>query len=137
MSDRAELGRDAFARGAWAEAFRQLNGREDLDQDDLERLAITAYLVGETRASELAWERAHRVAAGRGDPERAARCAFWLGLDLLLRGEGPRASGWLARAERLAADVPGARQPGTCCCRRSSSRSAVVSRRRRSIWRRV
>ena len=32
---------------------------------------------------------------------RAVRCAFWLGLNLLLRGETGRAAGWLGRAQRL------------------------------------
>ena len=36
-----------------------------------------------------------------GDELRAARCAFWLGLDLMLRGETGRATGWMARAQRL------------------------------------
>ena len=32
---------------------------------------------------------------------RAVRCAFWLGLRFLFRGETGRATGWLARAQRL------------------------------------
>jgi ATP/maltotriose-dependent transcriptional regulator MalT len=79
---------------------------EILEQDDIERLAVAAQLVGERSESERAWERAHRLAASRGDSDRAARAAFWLGFDLLLRGEGVRANGWLARAERSAADAP-------------------------------
>lgn len=101
------MGRLAFERRAWREAFSQLAGVDSLAQEDVERLAVAAHLVGERRASEVAWERAHRVAAGHGDGERAARCAFWLGFDLLLRGEEARASGWLARAERLALENPG------------------------------
>ena len=106
MADPAELGRAAFTRGAWGEAFEQLRGVETLQQDDIERLAVAAQLVGQRDASELAWERAHRLAASRGDCDRAARAAFWLGLDLLLRGEAVRAGGWLARAERSAAEAP-------------------------------
>jgi DNA-binding CsgD family transcriptional regulator len=106
VADPVESGRKAFARGAWSEARAHLGSVEDLDQDDLERLAVAAHLVGDRRACELAWERAHRLAAARGDHDRAARCAFWLGFDLLLRGEEVRANGWLARAERIAADVP-------------------------------
>ena len=78
----------------------------------MERLAVAAYLVGEGRVCELAWERAHRLAASRGDADRAARCAFWLGFDLLLRGEETRASGWLARAERAASGAPGGAASG-------------------------
>ena len=100
------MGRGAFARGAWGEAFALLLGEEELDQDDLERLAVAAHLLGEPRASELTWERAHRLAASHGDADRAARCAFWLAFDLLLRGEEARANGWLARAQRLADEAP-------------------------------
>jgi DNA-binding NarL/FixJ family response regulator len=107
VAGRLEQGRSAFATGAWGEAFAHLAAEDQLAQDDLERLAVAAHLVGEVRASELAWERAHRVAASRGDAERAARCAFWLGFDLFLRGEGARASGWLARAERAMGDERG------------------------------
>ena len=46
-------------------------------------------------------ERAHHAHVEAGDPARAVRCAFWLGLNLALRGETSRASGWLARARRL------------------------------------
>jgi len=45
-------------------------------------------------------ERAHRESLQQGDQRRAARCAFWLAIDLLDRGEPARAGGWLARAER-------------------------------------
>ena len=103
---RAESGRSAFGRGAWREAFDCLQGVDPLEQQDVERLAVAAQLVGEQRASELAWERAHRLAAAGGDFDRAAKAAFWLGFDLLLRGEEARASGWLARAERAAAEAP-------------------------------
>jgi DNA-binding CsgD family transcriptional regulator len=106
VADEVELGRAAFERGAWSEAYAHLHSQESLDQDDLERLGVAAHLVGACRASELAWERAHRLAATRGDPDRGARCAFWLGFDLLLRGEAARANGWIARADRLAQEAP-------------------------------
>jgi hypothetical protein len=32
---------------------------------------------------------------------RAVRCAFWVGINLALRGETSRASGWLGRAQRM------------------------------------
>ena len=82
---RVESGRSAFRRGAWREAFDCLQGVDALEQQDVERLAVAAQLVGEQRASELAWERAHRLAAAGGDFDRAAKAAFWLGFDLLLR----------------------------------------------------
>jgi DNA-binding NarL/FixJ family response regulator len=50
-------------------------------------------------------ERAARAAERSGDRERAARNAVWLGLSLFLQGEQARASGWLARAERMLHDT--------------------------------
>jgi DNA-binding CsgD family transcriptional regulator len=105
VGDALQLGRDAFDRRTWTEAFEQLTAADLSDPDDLERLAIAANLVGRDDASERAWERAYAACDERGDPRRAARCAFWLGLELVLRGEEARGGGWLARAERLAGEV--------------------------------
>lgn len=69
--------------------------------EDLERLASDAHLAGHDAESEAAWERAHQQYLSRGDVPRAARCAFWLALQLLNSGEPARGSGWLARAQRL------------------------------------
>jgi DNA-binding CsgD family transcriptional regulator len=100
-----DRGRDAFERRAWSEAFDQLMATELVEPDDLERLAVVANLLGRDDASERAWERAHAACIERGNPAGAARCAFWLGLALLLRGEEARSGGWTARAERLASEV--------------------------------
>jgi hypothetical protein len=48
-----------------------------------------------------ALERAHHVYLEGGEPLRAVRCAFWIGINLILRGEMGRASGWVGRARRL------------------------------------
>jgi DNA-binding NarL/FixJ family response regulator len=97
-------GRTAHAGGAWGEAFDLLSAA-DLDSplgaEDLERLAVAAYLVGRDQETEDAWTRAHREWLRRGETGRAVRCAFWLGLGLQLRGEAARVGGWLARARRL------------------------------------
>ena len=98
---RVDLGRAAFDRQAWADAYALLATADVQDAIDYERLAIAAHLVGKDAESDLAWEHAHRDHLRVGDSERAARCAFWLAFALLLRGESARASGWLARAERL------------------------------------
>ncbi len=102
MSDALERGRDAFERRAWSEAFEQLTDADLVEADDLERLAVTANLLGLDEASEQAWEQAHAACVDCDDPAGAARCAFWLGLTLLLRGDEARGGGWVARAERLA-----------------------------------
>jgi len=46
-------------------------------------------------------ERAHREYVGAGDVPRAVRCAFWIGHNLLFRGQRAHATGWFARAQRL------------------------------------
>lgn len=101
VASAVEFGRAAFARREWADARALLGGGEALAAEDLERLAIAAYLVGEDEESARAWERAHHECVRGGESNGAARCAFWLGLAFLLRGETAQGSGWFARAERL------------------------------------
>ncbi|HMI91116.1 MAG TPA: LuxR C-terminal-related transcriptional regulator, partial [Polyangiales bacterium] len=68
---------------------------------DLERLAVAAYLLGRDDEYLQGLDRAHQAYQALAEHARAARCAFWLGLRLLFRGEGAQANGWLCRAERL------------------------------------
>jgi DNA-binding CsgD family transcriptional regulator/tetratricopeptide (TPR) repeat protein len=99
-----DAGRESFRRHAWADAFTQLSSADHesaLEPDDLGRLAVAAYLLGRDTDSADAWARAFRMLAGRGDAPRAARCAFWLAFGLMNADETARASGWLARAERV------------------------------------
>jgi ATP/maltotriose-dependent transcriptional regulator MalT len=70
-----------------------------------EQRAVAAYLRGEDDACQQALERAHRVALDERDVVTAVRCTFWLGMVLMLRGQVAQAGGWLARGERLAAEV--------------------------------
>jgi DNA-binding CsgD family transcriptional regulator len=106
-ADTLDRGRESFERRAWADALVTLSAADretPLAPEDLERLATAAYLVGRDADSEDAWARAHREWLRLGGTERAARCAFWLGLGLLLRGEPARGGGWVARARRLLDD---------------------------------
>lgn len=103
--DAIELGREAFARRAWGDAYAHLVSGEASAIEDLERLAVAAYLMGHDEESAEAWQRAQHECVRLGDPDRAARCAFWLGLDLVLRGDMAQGSGWFARAERLLEDA--------------------------------
>ncbi len=104
VADRAERARSAFARRRWGDAFADLRAahREGpLDAEDLERLATAAYMIGRDEACEEGWIAAHRAWLGRGDRERAARCAFWQALGLFFRGDLAPAIGWVARGGRL------------------------------------
>jgi ATP/maltotriose-dependent transcriptional regulator MalT len=99
-----ERGRQVFAERAWGDAYEAL-GRADrtapLPVEDIERCAVAAYLIGRDADHAALMERAHLTHRDRGDTAAAARCAFWIGLMQLFRGEAGHASGWLSRAERL------------------------------------
>lgn len=97
-------GRASFERHAWGDAYAQLSAADKeapLELDDLERLAMAAYLVGRDEESTDIWARAHHECVRLGDPVGAARCALRLGTGLLLMGETARGGGWLARAQRI------------------------------------
>lgn len=111
MSEGDELlrGRESFQDRAWSEAYDQLQAADEgspLEPQDLERLASAAYLTGRDSESTAVWSRAHQESLRLGDLERAVRCARWLGITLLLRGEEAQAAGWFSRAGRLLADGP-------------------------------
>jgi len=103
-----DRGREAFECHAWADACAQLfaaDAEHPLELDDLERLAVAAYLVGRDEDSVEGWTRAHHECARLGDVGRAARCAFWLAFGLLNKGELARSGGWVDRAQRLLDDA--------------------------------
>ena len=109
MGTDLDRGRKAFGRREWGQAYAGLRACDDvapLDLDDLERLAIAATLTGHEDDGDAAWARAFHKLAGRGDGPRAARCAFWLAVGLLNRGEAARGEGWLARARRQLENGP-------------------------------
>jgi DNA-binding CsgD family transcriptional regulator len=103
-ADNLRRGREFFDRRAWGEAQAMLAAAErdsPLKGEDLERLAVAAYLLGHEEAADEAWTRGHHAYCALGEVERASRCAFWVGVGLLERGDIARASGWLARARRV------------------------------------
>ena len=102
----AELGRgrECYASGAWLEANAALTAADelaDLGGEDLELLARSAYMLGRDDDYVSALERAHHVYLAAAELHRAVRCAFWVGHNMLFRGDTPRAHGWFARAQRL------------------------------------
>jgi ATP/maltotriose-dependent transcriptional regulator MalT len=99
-----DRGRRAYGRREWndAHALLSLADRESaLPPADLERLATAAMLIGREKEFDRALERAHRAYRDAGDRPGAARCAFWIGLRLLLSGKTGAATGWLARGQRV------------------------------------
>jgi DNA-binding CsgD family transcriptional regulator len=102
QSQQLDRGRQAYDRLAWNAAFESLSDADrqrGLDLDDLERLAITAAMLGRDEVLSIT-ERVHREARRAGDVRRAVRAAFWLGMELGERGEWSQAGGWFAKAER-------------------------------------
>jgi ATP/maltotriose-dependent transcriptional regulator MalT len=107
VTDRVEQARGSFERRQWTDAFAELSAarREaQLEVEDLERLAVAAYMVGRDDACEEAWIAAHHAWLRRGSAEGAARCAFGLALGLFFRGELAPAMGWVARGGRVLTD---------------------------------
>jgi DNA-binding CsgD family transcriptional regulator len=96
--------RRSLEQRRWSDAYAGLCAADregGLVAEDLELLAVTAYLIGEDRVSAKSWERAHLAFLELGNAARAARCAFWLAFGLLTRGDTAQGGGWLARTHRL------------------------------------
>jgi hypothetical protein len=99
-----ERGRKAYASGAWTEAYGSLSRADKaapLGADDLDLLAVAAHMVGREDEWSSLLEREHHLRLENGELLQAVRCAFWICLNLTLRGELGRATGWLGRAQRL------------------------------------
>jgi DNA-binding NarL/FixJ family response regulator len=99
-----ERGRALYAQRAWRDAFAAMSAADrkaPLTAGDLELLAIAAYMLGRHGDFYDALERAHRAHLNAGEALAAARCAFWVGINLIQEGEMGRAGGWLGRAQRL------------------------------------
>ncbi len=109
MGDRLSSGREHFTRRAWADAFDAFAtvDVEELDPGDAERLAVAAHLTGRDAESAAAWGAAYRGHRRTGNDADAVRCAFWLGLGLMLAGQMAQAGGWFGRAGRMVEDEVG------------------------------
>jgi DNA-binding CsgD family transcriptional regulator len=99
-----ERGRTAYTKGAWRNAFEFLSRTDEaapLGADDLFRFATSAYMVGRMDDFLALTERTHHAYLEEGEVLTATRCAFYLGVNLAIRGEPARASGWFGRGQRL------------------------------------
>ncbi|RPI43618.1 MAG: hypothetical protein EHM46_03825 [Bacteroidetes bacterium] len=88
----------------WTEIYFQLSASDrerELGPEELEKLALAAFLTGSDAESFQFLERAHQGYLVQGETGQAVSCAFWLGLILMNSGEKGRSSGWFARGERL------------------------------------
>ena len=101
-----DQGRASYESHRWSDAYESLSRADRatlLEPGDLELLARAAYMLGWDNDYVDGLERAHQAYLEAGKADRAAVCAFWIGHNLLFRGESSPASGWFARAERLLA----------------------------------
>ena len=99
-----ERGRASYAKGAWLDAYESLSRADEadlLEAEDLELLAKSAYMLGRDDDYVRGLERAHHGHLDAGEVPGAARCAWWIGHNLLMRGETARANGWFGRGDRL------------------------------------
>jgi DNA-binding NarL/FixJ family response regulator len=97
-------GRGAFAQRAWADAFEFLSRADQavpLRAEELELLATSGYMLGRDDEYVRALERAHHAYLDAGDTPRAVYCVYWIGHNLMLRGEMGPATGWFGRGQRL------------------------------------
>ena len=99
-----EQARACYDRQAWRNArelFAAVDRETPLEPDDVDRLAMCAYLLGDESDAADLLSRAHQGFQQRGDLEQAAWCAFKIGFNLLGLGQAAHASGWLARSRRM------------------------------------
>jgi DNA-binding CsgD family transcriptional regulator len=102
--DVLERGRESYAKSRWADAYESLSLADQaapLGAEDLRLLATSAYMLGREDDFVETLKRAHHVHVDAGEVPAAARCAFWVGINLALRGETSHATGWFGRAQRL------------------------------------
>jgi len=85
----------------WRETYESLSELDSPSGDELESLATSAYMLGDEDEWMQVFERAFHWWLADGRQLRAARCAFWIGTNLALRGELGPAGGWLGRAQRI------------------------------------
>ena len=103
-SDTLERGRKSHGRREWPDAYDSLSRADQsapLGAEDVVLLATAAFMVGRDDEWMSGLERAHHLYEDAGEPLRAVRCAFWIGMNRALRGDVGPATGWLARAHRL------------------------------------
>ena len=102
------VGYEALASGDWgaARAAFEAARADDESPEALDGLGRTLWWLRESEQAVVYRERAYSGFRRAGELARAARIALWLSREYaLVGGNEAAATGWLARAERLPADV--------------------------------
>jgi ATP/maltotriose-dependent transcriptional regulator MalT len=109
VADELERGRAQHRDRAWQDAYQSLSRADEtggLGADDLVLLATSAFMLGRDDEHLAVLERAHQAYLDHNDVSHAVRCAFWIGITLVSRGELGPGGGWLGRAQRLLESEP-------------------------------
>lgn len=104
-----DRGREALFRHNWTDAVEALSEADRahrLEADDLDRLAEAQWWSGAPDDAVETWERAFAGYVASDRIEDAALVALHLGNLAYRRGAASVGNGWMARAERLVADLP-------------------------------
>jgi hypothetical protein len=99
--------RAAYDDHRWGDAYRLLSAIpvDDLDIDDLDRLATAAYLTGHDEDGFSYWTVAHQRCVDEGSVHRAAYFGGRLAQGLGFKGDLGRCRGWVDRTARLLDDA--------------------------------
>lgn len=103
-----QIARAEFENAQWSSALRNFDafGIEDLSPNDLQQLAICAGMTGNRELVDSSLETAFEIYRSENDVRQAARCAFWLGFELMRRGEHGRGGGWFGRVSQTLENAP-------------------------------
>ena len=100
----ADRGRAAVVRQDWSAAFADLTaaqGEGPLTARGLRDLGLAAYMLGGDDEGCRYLGQAYGAFRDAGSAEDAGRCAFWVGMNLVMRGHYAEAGGWFGRVQRL------------------------------------
>jgi ATP/maltotriose-dependent transcriptional regulator MalT len=86
---------------SWRETYESLAAVAEPSGEEIEQLATAAYMLGDEDEWMELLERAFLRHSEGEERLRAARCAFWIGTHLAIRGELGPAGGWIGRAQRI------------------------------------
>lgn len=96
--------RRAYAAQEWRRAFECYAAEPSLADDDQDRYAQSAMLLGRMDDYYAIRERSYEERLARGDVPGAALAAFWAGMQRMVAGDVAGGGGWLARSARLVAE---------------------------------
>jgi DNA-binding NarL/FixJ family response regulator len=108
-SDPVATGRQALADGDWTAALGafEIALATSESGEALDGLAVALWWLNRVDEAVARKEEAYAAFKRRGDTASAVRVALWLANEYAaVYANAPAANGWLARAERLVADLP-------------------------------